>query len=80
MTEPTDSNEGLLMALRDEGVSDSHVLYFAGRPAGVLFDGLTSVHFISTDHLGTPTVASNGAGTAAGMADSGSFLRSESRT
>ena len=53
------------MALRDDRASDRHVLYFAGRPVGVLFDGLASVHFISTDHLGTPIVASTGAGTSA---------------
>ena len=62
--EPTYSSEGLLHARTAEGVSEL-VLYFAGRPMAVLTvangvpQGLT---YLTTDHLGTPALATDAAG------------------
>lgn len=69
-TEPTYSSGGLLHALRrhlapaalEERVS---VFHFAGRPVGQLrqvVNGASSWMFLSTDHLGTPALATGLAG------------------
>jgi RHS repeat-associated protein len=51
---------------RDGGVEDEFVLYFAGRPVGILTrTGVTSsLKFLSADHLGTPILATSGSGSA----------------
>jgi RHS repeat-associated protein len=69
-TEPTYSSEGILMSLfgsEDGGISTDrrHVLYFAGRPVGILeltANGSKTCTFLNTDHLGTPFVATDSDG------------------
>jgi RHS repeat-associated protein len=57
------SSEGLLYSLAG-GTSAEHVLYFAGRPVAVLeVAGTTgTLTYLTTDHLGTPVLATNGVG------------------
>ena len=65
--EPTYSSEGTLFSLfgSDDGGATSnrrHVLYFTGRPVAILempTSGAETCNFLSTDHLGTPFVASD---------------------
>jgi YD repeat-containing protein len=56
------SSEGLLHSLAGS-LSAEHVLYFAGRPVAVLevAGGSGTLTYLSTDHLGTPVLATNGA-------------------
>ncbi len=85
-TRPTYSSDGLLMHKettavlgpedpRGEGTvaSDAYVLYFAGRPVGILENetltplggGTTSsstLTYLTTDHLGTPVLATDASG------------------
>jgi RHS repeat-associated protein len=66
-TEPTYSSEGILFSLygsQDGGVTTGrrHALYFADRPIGTLevpSSGNETLTFLSTDHLGTPFVATD---------------------
>ena len=68
--EPTYSSEGTLFSLfgsDDGGVTTGHrqVLYFSGRPVAILevpSSGAETCTFLSTDHLGTPFVATGGSG------------------
>ena len=60
-TEPTYSSEGLLhrVASSDE---TSYVFYFGGRPVAQLAETAGSLLYLSTDHLGTPILASDEVG------------------
>ena len=60
-TEPTYSSEGLLhrVASSDE---TSYVFYFGGRPVAQLGEPAGSLLYLTTDHLGTPILASDEAG------------------
>ncbi len=86
-TNPTYSSDGLLMHKatsevlgpddpRGEGsaTSDAYVLYFAGRPVGVLDNetvtplggtptSTSTLTYLTTDHLGTPVLATDDSGT-----------------
>ncbi len=106
-TNPTYSSDGLLMHKatsevlgpddpRGEGTatSDTYVLYFAGRPVGILenetvtdLDGGTSssstLTYLTTDHLGTPVLATDETGTttwAGGFAPFGADWQAETGT
>ena len=60
-TEPTYSSEGVLhrVASSDE---TSYVFYFGGRPVAQLAAPAGSLLYLTTDHLGTPILASDEAG------------------
>ena len=67
--EPIYSSEGLLNALtRRDSSSDPattyHLFHFAGRPVAQVVSGATADTwwYLTTDHLGTPIVATDGAG------------------
>ncbi|MCH9651922.1 MAG: hypothetical protein K0U98_27080 [Deltaproteobacteria bacterium] len=69
LTRPTYSSDGLLMAVsKDESQATELAktyLYFAGRPVAQLSvdsGGSASSTWLTTDHLGTPVVATNDAG------------------
>ena len=68
-TEPTYSSEGVLhrVASSDE---TSYVFYFGGRPVAQLAAPAGSLLYLTTDHLGTPILASDEAG---GVAWEGGF-------
>jgi RHS repeat-associated protein len=57
------SSEGLLHSLAG-AASAEHVLYFAGRPVAALevVGGSGSLSYFTTDHLGTPVLATDGTG------------------
>jgi RHS repeat-associated protein len=65
-TEPTYSSEGLLYQRthrsRASGAvsSQARVFYFAGRPVALLDNG--TITYLTTDHLGTPALATDAAG------------------
>ena len=61
ISEPTYSSEGLLhrVASSDE---TSYVFYFGGRPMAQLAETAGSLSYLTTDHLGTPILASDEAG------------------
>jgi uncharacterized protein RhaS with RHS repeats len=66
VVEPTYSSEGLLHGLRREvppGAPEKRLsyLYFAGRPVAQLREegGVSTWTFLTTDHLGTPLVATD---------------------
>jgi YD repeat-containing protein len=65
-TEPTYSSEGLLYQRTHRSrtsaatPSQAHVFYFAGRPVALLDNG--AVTYLTTDHLGTPVLATDAAG------------------
>jgi RHS repeat-associated protein len=66
--EPTYSSEGLLYQRTHRSrtapaviPSRAHVFYFASRPLATLDNG--TLTYLTTDHLGTPALATNSAGT-----------------
>jgi RHS repeat-associated protein len=65
-TTATYGSEGLLYSLLRSTGERHHVLYFAGRPVAQLripTAGAATYSYLTTDHLGTPILAMNQAGT-----------------
>lgn len=62
---PTYSSQGLLMSRPSTGAAQDLVFYLAGRPIAQVRSGTGGAWtFLTTDHLGTPVLATNSGGTA----------------